>query len=98
MVYNIHLRPRSHCTIVLPNGKNVFYLWYAAGPVKITVDYIIVRQEDKAKVRNAKDIPNEESVRKHKLLIMDIHSNTTKRWHKKFEPKVHVWKLKEEKM
>jgi len=25
---------------------------YAAGPVKSTADYIIVRQEDKAKVRN----------------------------------------------
>jgi len=25
---------------------------YAAGPVKSMVDYIIVRQEDKAKVRN----------------------------------------------
>jgi len=29
---------------------------YAAGPVKSTVDYIIVRQEDKAKVCNVKVI------------------------------------------
>jgi len=27
---------------------------YAAGPVKSTVDYIIVRQKDNAKVRNVK--------------------------------------------
>jgi len=42
---------------------------YAAGPVKRTADYIIVRQEDKAKVRNVKVIPNEEYVPKHKLLV-----------------------------
>jgi len=45
---------------------------YAAGPVKSTVDYIIVRQEDKAKVRNVKVIPNEERVPKHKLFVMDM--------------------------
>ena len=33
---------------------------------------------------------------KHKLLIMDKQFNTTKRRHKKFEPRVRVWKLKEE--
>ena len=38
---------------------------YVAGPVKSTVDYIIVRHEDKVKVRNVKVIPNEECVRKH---------------------------------
>jgi len=70
---------------------------YAAGPVRSTVDYIIVRQEDKAKVRNIKVIPNEECVPKHKLLVMDLQFNTTKRWRKKFEPGVCVWKLKEEK-
>jgi len=47
---------------------------YAAGPVKSTVDYIFVRQEDKAKVRNVMVIPNEECVPKHKLLVMDMHS------------------------
>ena len=35
---------------------------YAAGPVKIMVHYIIVRQEDKAKVHNVKVIPDEECV------------------------------------
>jgi len=43
---------------------------YAAGPVKSMVDCIIVRQEDKAKVRNVKVIPNEECVPKHILLVM----------------------------
>jgi len=69
---------------------------YAAGPVKSTVDFIIVRQEDKAKVHNVRVIPDEECVPKCKLLVMDMQFNTTKRWRKKFEPRVHVWKLKKE--
>jgi len=32
---------------------------YVAGPVKSTVDYIMVRQEDKPKVRNVKVISSE---------------------------------------
>jgi len=68
-----------------------------AGPVKSTVDYIIVRQEDKAKVHNVNVIPNEECVPKHKLLLIDMRFKTTKRWCKNFEPRVHVWTLKEEK-
>jgi len=51
---------------------------YAAGPVKSMVDYIIV-QQDKAEVGNIKVIPNEECVPKHKLLVMDMQLNTTKR-------------------
>ena len=43
---------------------------FVAGPVKSTVDYIMVRQEDKAKVRNVKVISSEECVPKHKLLVM----------------------------
>ena len=34
---------------------------------------------------------------KHKLLVMDMWFKATKTWHKKFEPRVRVWKLKEEK-
>jgi len=40
---------------------------YAAGPVISTVDYIIVRQEDKAKVRNVKVIPNDKCVPEHEF-------------------------------
>ena len=70
---------------------------YAAGPVKSMVDYIIVRQKDKAKVRNVKVIPNEECVTRHKLLVMDMWFSTRKRRRRKFQPTVRVWKLKEEK-
>jgi len=74
---------------------------YAAGPVKSTVDYIIVhnvQQQDEAKVRIFKVIPNEECVRKHKLLLIDMWFSITKRWRKKCEPRVceGMCKLKEE--
>jgi len=36
-------------------------------------------------------------VPKHKLLVMDMWFKATKTWHRKFEPRVRVWKLKEEK-
>ena len=34
---------------------------------------------------------------KHKVLVMDIWFKARKSWHRKFEPRVRVWKLKEEK-
>jgi len=70
---------------------------YVAGPVKSTVHYIMVRQEDKAKVRAVKVISSEECVPKHKLLVMDMWFKATKTWHRKFQLRVCVWKLKEEK-
>jgi len=48
---------------------------YAAGPVKNTDDYIMVWQQDKAKVHYVKVIPNEECAPKHKLLVMDMQFN-----------------------
>ena len=77
-----------------PEAKLVTYV---AGPEKSTVDYIMVWQEDKAKVRNIKVISSEECVPKHKLLVMDMWFKATKSWRKKFVPRVRVWKLKEEK-
>jgi len=50
--------------------------------VKSTVDYIMVRQEDKAKVSNVKVISSEECVSKHKLLVMDMWFKATKTWHR----------------
>ena len=44
-----------------PEAKLVTYV---AGPVKSTVDYIMVRQEDKAKIRNVRVITSEECVPK----------------------------------
>ena len=39
---------------------------YVAGRVKSTVDYVMARQEDKAKVLNVKVISSEECVPNHK--------------------------------
>ena len=55
--------------------------------------YIMVRQEDKAKIRNVKVITSEECVPKHKLLVMDMWFKATIRRRRKFEPRVRVWKL-----
>ena len=44
---------------------------YAAGDVKSTVDYVLMRQENKNMVCNAKVVRNEECVHKHHLLIVD---------------------------
>jgi len=55
---------------------------YVAGPVKRTVDYIMVQEEDKAKVRNVKVISSEECVLKHKLLVMDMWFKARKSWHR----------------
>ena len=68
---------------------------YVASPVKSTVDYVMVRQEDKAKVRNVKVISSEECMPKHKVLVMDMWFKATKSWHRKFKPTVRVWKLEE---
>ena len=62
-----------------------------------TVDYIMVRQKDKTKIRNVKVITSDECVPKHKLLVMDMRFKATKRRRRKFEPRVRVRKLKEEK-
>jgi len=103
-----HLKIASHSTVVLYT-KHVIHKYtilqvkesqlvtYAAGSVKSTVNYTIVWQEDKAKVCKVNVIPNEGCVPKHKLLAMDMQFNTIKIRHKKFEPTVHIWKLKEEK-
>jgi len=53
---------------------------YVSGPVKSTVDYIMVPQEDKAKIRNVKVISSEECVLKHKMLVMDMWFKITKSW------------------
>jgi len=67
---------------------------YVAGSVKI---WLIVWQGVKAKAHYVKDTANEVCVPKHNLIVMDMRFNTTKRWCKKFEPRVCVWKLKDEK-
>ena len=87
--------PRFICNTLFTKQESKL-VTFVAGPVNSTVDYIMVRQEDKAKVY-IEVVSSEECVPKHKLLVMDMWFKATKSWHRKFEPRVHVWKLKEEK-
>ena len=48
--------------VVLFTKQEAKLVTYAAGPVKSTADYIMVRQEDKAKICNVKVITSEECV------------------------------------
>ena len=72
---------------------------YVAGPVKSTVDYIIVWQrlrvnddddDDKAKICNVKVISSKKCVPKNKMLVMDMWFKATKSWNRKFEPRLCV--------
>jgi len=42
----------------------------------MAVDYFVVRQEDKAKVRNVKVIPGKQLVPKHELLVVYMRLNS----------------------
>jgi len=42
----------------------------------MAVDYFVVRQEDKAKVRNVKVIPGKQLVPKHELLVVYLRLNS----------------------
>ena len=42
----------------------------------MAVDYFVVRQEDKAKVRNAKVIPGKQLAPKHELLVVYLRLNS----------------------
>jgi len=66
---------------------------YVAGPVKSTVDILWFGRRTKPRFVTS----SEECVPKYKLLVMDMWFKATKTWHRKFEPRVRVWKLKEEK-
>ena len=72
------------CITLFMKQQEAKLVTYVAGPVKSTVDYIVVRQEDKAKIRNVKVITSEECVPKHKLLVIDMwftHARTHARTH-----------------
>jgi len=65
--------------------------------LKVRLIILLCDRRTKQRFCYVKFIPNEECVPKHKLSVMDMLFNTAKRWRKKFEPRVRVWKLKEEK-
>ena len=67
------------CSVTVITKQEAKLVTYVAGPVKSTVDYMMVQQEDKAKIHNVKVITSEECVPKHKLLVTDMWFKATKR-------------------
>jgi len=51
----------------------------------------------KSYVRNTKVIPSEERVAKHTLVVVDMWMNKIETYQKTFEPRLRVWKMKDEK-
>ncbi|KAM9794705.1 uncharacterized protein LOC133163459 [Syngnathus typhle] len=66
---------------------------YSSGGCKSTIDYIMVRKEDRVLVRDAKAIPGEECVSQHRLVIGDLTLRIKKVGAKNHPPKLKVWKL-----
>ena len=63
--------------------------------MRSTVDYILMRNQDRQCVRNVKTIPGEECVRQHRLLIADLVFAGTKRRRQTYVPKLKTWKLRD---
>ena len=59
------------------------------------IDYILVREEDKKRIKNVKVIAGEEVVRQHKLLVCDIAYKMDKKVKTKWRSKTKILKLKE---
>jgi len=56
----------------------------------------VVRQEDRAEIRGVRVVAGEGCVPGHRLLVMDMRFEATKGRRGKFEPRVRVWRLREE--
>ena len=69
---------------------------YKSGPFKIQIDYIMVRNKDRKRVRDVKVITGEEFAQHHQLLICYRIICAVKEVKKPFVPKRKVWRLNED--
>ena len=69
---------------------------YSSGGCQSTIDYIMVRKEDRAQVRNVKAIPGEECVSQHRPVIGDLTLRSKRLGAKNNLPKLKLWKLQKE--
>ena len=67
-----------------------------SGSSKTQIDYIMVRNKDRKRVRDVKVFPVEENVQQHQLLVCDIMICAVNEVVKPFVPKRKVWKSKED--
>jgi hypothetical protein len=71
---------------------------YSSGDGKSIIDYIIVRSEDRTRIKNVKVIAGEEVVKQHKLVVCDLTFKAVKKPKIKWQSKTKIWKLKEPKI
>ena len=66
---------QSACTVVLVIANTMFNksetkkITYESGGCKTVVDYILVRESDRAKLKDVKVIPGEACISQHRLLV-----------------------------
>ena len=69
---------------------------YESGGCKTVVDYILVRESDRAKLKDVKVIPGEACIPQHKLLVSVAHLGAKiNKKRKEFVSRQKVWCLKE---
>ena len=69
---------------------------YESGGCKTVVDYILVRESDRAKLKDVKVIPGEACIQQHKLLVSVAHLGAKiNKKRKEFVSRQKVWRLKE---
>ena len=68
---------------------------YSSGGRKSMIDYIMVKRQDRAKVKDVKVLPSEECVQQHRLLVVDLALRSRRAPRKKHVPRLKIWKLKE---
>ncbi len=77
--------------------KREHLITYKSRDLESQIDYIILRQIEKMKVKNCKVIPGEECLIQHRLLSCDlVNKNMMMPKSQKGEKKVKLWKLKNE--
>jgi hypothetical protein len=83
------------CNTQFQKEKNKL-VTYKSGGACSTVDYLLTRQQDRHMVKDVKVIPGEECVTQHKLLVGDFRFRGLRTTMRKYQPRLRVWKLKEE--
>ena len=69
---------------------------YKSGQVASQIDFILVRKEFVAEVRNCKTLPYEQVTSQHRTLLADIRVKAKKKWNRR-KPirKICWWKMKD---
>ena len=70
---------------------------YSSGGLNTTVDYLIIRKQDRKCLWDEKAIPGEEAVSQNHLILVDTKvRGAVKAQRTKFRPRRKVWRLNDE--